>query len=105
LADIAVAALANPNGRIRDIIFPIANQSKLKSIVEEQRSRGEWAGRVYQIMRSSWASHYRSMLKPLLQCLGFRSNNVLYHPILNAVTWIEEQLDNPARIRWQHKPH
>lgn len=98
LADIAVAALASPNGRIKDIIFPIANQSKLKSIVEEQRNRGEWAGRVYQIMRSSWASHYRSMLKPLLQCLGFRSNNVLYHPILNAVTWIEEQLDNPARI-------
>ena len=98
LADIAVAALANPNGRIKDIIFPIANISQLQSIVGEQRSRGEWAGRVYQIMRSSWASHYRSMLRPLLECLCLRSNNVLYHPILNAITWIEEQLDNPARI-------
>ena len=39
-------------------------------------------------MRSSYASHYRRMLPPLLTALKFRSNNAMWRPILTALDQI-----------------
>ena len=49
-------------------------------------------------MRSSYASHYRRMLAPLLSVLEFRSNNAAWRPVLNALDWIRRMQDSGRRF-------
>lgn len=88
LADIAKAATGNPDGTVRNVIFPVAGETKLKAIVAEYKSRGAWEQRIHHTMRGSYASHYRRMLPPLLEVLEFRSNNAAHRPVLDALAWI-----------------
>ena len=61
LVDIATAALDHPEGRIADVIFPIAGAAKLQAVIEEHRRKGTLDTRIQQVMRGSYASHYRRM--------------------------------------------
>jgi TnpA family transposase len=88
LVDIAVAALDHPDGRVEDVIFPIAGAAKLRAVIDEHRAKGTLDTRIQQTMRNSYANHYRRMLPPLLQTLRFRSNNAMWHPILSALDLI-----------------
>ena len=88
LVEIAAAALDHPEGRIEDVIFPIAGAAKLRAVIDEHRAKGTLDARIQQTMRNSYASHYRRMLPPLLQALRFRSNNAMWHPILSALDLI-----------------
>lgn len=88
LVDIATAALDHPEGRIADVIFPIAGAAKLQAVIEEHRRKGTLDTRIQQVMRGSYARHYRRMLPPLLEALQFRSNNTMWHPILTALDLI-----------------
>lgn len=40
LVDIAGAAIDNPSGRVRDVIFPVAGETKLTAIINEYRAQG-----------------------------------------------------------------
>jgi len=42
LADIALASIDEPTGRICDVIFPVANESKLSSIIKEFKVKVGW---------------------------------------------------------------
>lgn len=88
LVEIAMAALDHPDGRIEDVIFPIAGAAKLRAVIDEHRAKGTLDARIQQTMRGSYASHYRRMLPPLLRALPFRSNNSMWHPILTALDQI-----------------
>ena len=71
LVDIATAALESPDGRVGDVIFPIAGAAKLRAVIEEHRVKGTLDTRVQKAMRNSYASHYRRMLQPLLSAQCF----------------------------------
>jgi len=98
LVDIAAAAIDDPGGRVCDVIFPIAGQAKLAAIIKEYRAKGALDRRIYEVMRGSYASHYRRMLPKLLSVLEFRSNNTAWRPVLNALDWIKSTLDNGCRF-------
>ncbi|MGI9434932.1 MAG: Tn3 family transposase, partial [Geminicoccaceae bacterium] len=98
LADIAVASIASPDGKVCDVIYPVAGERKLQAIIKEQKSRGSWTKRVYKVMRGSYARHYRRMLPRLLEVLDFRSNNRVHRPILEALDWIRRMADDPRRV-------
>jgi len=98
LADIAVASITSPQGKVCDVIYPVAGERKLKAIIEEQWSRGSWTKRVHKVMRGSYARHYRRMLPCLLKVLDFRSNNRLHRPILEALGWIQRMADDSRRV-------
>ena len=85
LVDIAVAAMLTPNGRVADVIYPIAGVTKLKAVIDEYRTKGALDNRIQTVMRGSYASHYRRMLPSLLSVLAFRSNNATWRPILDAL--------------------
>ncbi|MEP3298699.1 MAG: hypothetical protein ABJ007_00785 [Pseudophaeobacter sp.] len=84
LVEIATAAMLTPNGRVADVIYPIAGAVKLKAIIDEHRAKGTLDKQIQTVMRGSYASHYRRMLPPLLSALNFRSNNTSWRPILDA---------------------
>lgn len=88
LVEIATAAMLTPNGRVADVIYPIAGAAKLKAIIDEHRAKGTLDKQIQTVMRGSYASHYRRMLPPLLSALNFRSNNAGWRPILDALILI-----------------
>jgi len=71
LVEIATAAMLKPNGRVADVIYPIAGAAKLKAIIDEHRAKGTLDKQIQTVMRGSYASHYRRMLPPLLSALDF----------------------------------
>ncbi|QND54544.1 DUF4158 domain-containing protein (plasmid) [Phyllobacterium sp. 628] len=98
LVDIATAAIDEPSGRVCDVIFPVAGQAKLAAVIKEYRAKGALDRRIYEVMRGSYASHYRRMLPKLLSVLEFRSNNTAWRPVLNALEWIKRTLDDGSRF-------
>ncbi|WP_010661783.1 Tn3 family transposase [Brucella anthropi] len=98
LVEIASASIDEPAGRVCDVIFPIVGKDKLAAIVKESQAKGALDRRIYQVMRSSWANHYRRMLPSLLSVLEFRSNNTVWRPVLAALDWIRSKVDDGCRF-------
>lgn len=98
LVDIATAAMMAPNGRVSDVIFPVAGAAKLKAIIDEHRAKGTLDARIQMMMRGSWASHYRRMLPSLLTVLNFRSNNESWRPILDALSLLARLNEEGRRV-------
>lgn len=95
---IAEAALENPDGRVRDVIFPVAGVETLKSLQQEQKSSGPtYQRQVHRIIRSSYSNHYRRMLPEILTALTFCSNNARHRPVLDALHWLVRNRDNGQR--------
>ncbi|HDV5690335.1 TPA: Tn3 family transposase [Legionella pneumophila] len=95
LFNIAEICLEQPDGTIRDKIFPIIGQDKLKNIIDEYKKKGpKYQSLLHQQIRSSYASHYRRMLQPLLENIVFRSNNSEHQPILDALLLIKKYFDS-----------
>jgi len=98
LVEIASASIEEPSGRVCDVIFPIVGKDKLAAIVKESQAKGALDQRIYKVMRSSWANHYRRMLPDLLSVLEFRSNNTVWRPVLAALDWIRSRMDDGCRF-------
>lgn len=95
LFHIAEVCLDQPDGTIRDKIFPLIGQDKLRNIIDEYRKKGpKYQRLLHQQIRSSYASYYRRMVQPLLENVVFRSNNSGYQPILKALTLIKKYFDS-----------
>jgi len=52
---------------------------------EAQANDHAFRGRVRTVLRSSYGSHYRKMLPPVLGALRFRCNNAAYRPLMEAL--------------------
>ena len=91
LFKIADAALNNPDGIIKNVLFPIVNENTLSALVKEFKNTDfSYHKRVYKVMRSSYASHYRRMVPEILNILKFRSNNNIHQPIIEALDIIKK---------------
>ena len=91
LYKMAEAALNNPDGLIKEILFPIVNETTLSALVKELKNTGySYHKKVYTVMRSSYASHYRRMVPEILNILEFHSNNHVYQPIIEALGIIKK---------------
>jgi len=83
---VAGATLTNPEGRVKDVVFPIVGESTLRALVKEWKSTGPvYRYRVQTVIRSSYRGYYRRMLPRLLRTLEFRSNNTLHQPVIQAL--------------------
>jgi TnpA family transposase len=90
LFKLANAALGNPDGVIRDVLFGVVDEETLTAIIQEYGAQGPGYIRELQtIIRQSWGSHYRQMLFPILQALTFRSNNAHHRPVIKALSYIK----------------
>ena len=98
LADIASATLVNPDATVRDVVYPITGEDKLKVLANGQGEERIWAVMVFKLTRGSLRSHYRQLLKSLFTTLTFRSNNDLHRLLLDAISWIKLNADATMRI-------
>lgn len=95
---IAEVALANPQGVIQKVVYPVVSQETLKNLVKESKSSSTaYRQKVHTVMRSSFATHYRRMIPQLLEVLEFRSNNDIHHPIILALELLKKYMDSKAK--------
>jgi len=86
LGDLTEAVVENPDGIIRDVIFPIVDEATLRALLVDLRTTSRsYRRRVQIVMRRSYGHHYRRMVPPILQMLTFESNNALYRPLITAL--------------------
>ena len=95
---LAEVALAEPSGVIEKVIYPVVSQKTLRDLVAEYKANGTaYRQRVYTVMRSSFASHYRRMIPTLLSVLEFRSNNDIHRPVIQALELLKKYAQSKAR--------
>jgi hypothetical protein len=99
LVKIAEAACLQPEGTVRDVVFPAAGGANvLAAIVREHKASGSFERQVHTVLRSSYLGHYRRMLPAVLGVLEFRSNNVVHRPVLDAIDWLRRTGDDGRRV-------
>lgn len=87
---IAEAALAHPEGAVRDVVFPAAGgEATLADLRAEYRSKGgTWRQHQRRVFKASYTNHYRRGIIALVTALQFRSNNTAHRPVLDALELI-----------------
>lgn len=91
---LADATLAQPDGVVRDVVFPVVGEQTLRDLVKEWKATGP----TYRIalrttIRNSYRGHYRRMVPKLLATLEFRSNNARHCPIVQALGVVKRFAD------------
>jgi hypothetical protein len=101
LFHIAEASVEQPDGCVRDVVFPAAGgEQKLRDLVREYKSSGF---QVHTYLRASYASHYRRMVPQVLQALEFRSNNAVHQPLIEALELLKRYANSSQRLYPAHE--
>jgi hypothetical protein len=100
LFEIAGAAVARPDGTVRDVVFPVVGEQTLRDLVRERQSGPTYRTSLRTTIRSSYAGHYRRMVPRLLDALDFRSNNAVHRPVIEALALVRRY----AGTRVRHIP-
>lgn len=99
LFKIAEAAILNPEGRVKDIVYPIAGENILQNLIKEFKSSGPgYKKQVHKIIRSSYSSHYRRMVPKILETLEFRSGNTRHRPVMIALNLIQQRREKTQQF-------
>lgn len=93
---LAEAAVAEPGGTVRKVIYPVAGESTLKALAAEAAANeARYRARVRTALRSPYSNHWRRMLSPLLNALELKCNNTAYRPVMDAIDLLKRYLDQP----------
>ena len=95
LFKMAEAAMQDPDGIVRDVLFPVVGERTLADLVAEYRSAGPgYVRKIYAVVRASYGGHYRRILPLILNTLEFRSNNTMHRPVIDAIKLIRRHRDS-----------
>ena len=79
-------SLNQPDGIIKEVLYPTISEQTMKDIIKEFKFTGNrYRSRIYNFMRASYNHHYRRMVPEILDNLEFRSNNEVYQPVIQAL--------------------
>ena len=96
LYNMAEASVDNPDGTVKDVIYPVASEHTLRDVIAELKTTGTYDHQVRTKMRSSYGQHYRRMVPAILKLLTFRSNNEQYQPLIEALELLRAYADSTA---------
>ena len=99
LFQVAEAALAEPDGLVRDVVFPVVDEQTLGTLVKEAKATGA----AYQVqvqlkMRASYVGYYRQVIPSVLSSLEFRSNNAAHRPVIRALNLLKAYAGSARRF-------
>ena len=96
---VAEAALSDPDGLVREVVFPVVGEETLSAVVKEAKSTGAaYQEQVQLKMRSSYVSYYRPVISAVLGSLEFRSNNTAHRPIIRALGLLKAYAGSTKRF-------
>ncbi len=94
LYKMAQASLQYPDGTVRNVIYPIAKQEMLQSLVKDlKNNQHSFKGKVFTVIKGSYSHHYRRMFPEILGILDFKSNNESHKPVIEALEVVWKFLD------------
>lgn len=94
----AEAAVGNPEGTVREVLYPVIGEQTLKEVVKEYKGSGPaFRLNVHARLSSSYRGHYRRMLAPMLEALEFRSNNASHRPVIEALHLLRRYAGSTAK--------
>ncbi|HIA54138.1 MAG TPA: Tn3 family transposase [Candidatus Melainabacteria bacterium] len=94
---IANAALDNPDGTVRDVIFPVVGEQTLKDLIAEFKSSGSYfTQQVLAKATASYKHHYQRIFPRILRVLDFKSKAPALKPLMKAIKILstKDQLDD-----------
>ncbi len=98
LYQMANASLENPDGVVKEVIYPVVSEKTLVNLVKEFKSSGTaYHQKVHKVIRSSYSRHYRRLVPKLLAVLEFRSNNEIHRPVIKALELLKKYADSQQR--------
>ena len=93
LLKMAERSLQNPDGAVREVIYPVAKEETLRDLVKElKRNESAFKGSVFTKIMGSYSRHYRKMLPDILSMLDFRSNNDRHRPVIEALKILKKYM-------------
>ena len=92
------AALANPDGTVRAVLFPVVSEETLRDLLREFKETGGFSQQVHTVLRGTYKTHYRRMIPWVLTELEFRSNNQRHQPVIQALGLLKRYVDSYVRI-------
>jgi len=99
LFELADASLAQPDGVVREVVFPVAGEQTLRDLVKEWKATGPtYRTTLRTVIRNSYSGHYRRMVPKVLQALEFRSNNDGHRPVIRALELLRRYADSKLRV-------
>jgi hypothetical protein len=93
LFDLAGAVLDQPDGIVRDVVFPVVGEQTLHDLVKEGKATSEYRTTLRTVTRNSYKGHYRRMVPEILHVLEFRSNNEHHRPVIEALELVKRYAD------------
>ena len=97
---VAGAALAHPDDSVRSVVFPVVGETTLRDLVREAKANQQaFQTRVRTVLSGSYTNHYRRMLPQLLAALTFRSHNVDYRPVMDALDLLRRYAGRDGRAK------
>lgn len=97
LFEIAGALLDQPDGTVREVVFPVAGEQTLRDLVQEGKATGPaYRTMLRTVIRNSYKGHYRRLVPQLLEKLEFRSNNERHRPVIEAFALLKRYAASKA---------
>jgi len=91
LYKLAKAAKGQPDGLVKEVIYPAVSEQTLDAVIQETEADAGYARRVQLVTRSSYSHHYRRIVPTLLDALTFHCNNQRHQPVLEALALLQRQ--------------
>jgi hypothetical protein len=96
---LAEAALAHPEGTVKEVLFPVVDEQTLRDLVREGYATGPvYRQQLQTVIRNSYRWHYRQMLPAVLATLEFRSNNARHRPVIRALALLRKYASTKVRL-------
>jgi TnpA family transposase len=95
---LAEATLAEPDGVVRDVVFPVVGEQTLQDLVKEWKATGPtYRLTLRAVIRNSYRGHYRRVVPQLLVALDFLSNNDRHRPVMEALNLVKRFAESKVR--------
>ncbi|MDA8250394.1 MAG: Tn3 family transposase [Rhodospirillales bacterium] len=99
LFELADASLEQPDGIVREVVFPVVGKQTLRDLVKEWRATGPaYRSTLRTVIRNSYKGHYRRMVPEILRKLEFRSNNEHHRPVIDALDLLKRYADSTVHL-------
>lgn len=97
LYTLAKAAKNEPEGLVKDVIFPAVGEHLLDDVIREAEADDGYEKRVRLVTRASYGHHYRRIVPALLELLAFGCNNDRHRPVMNALDLLRKHRGRKAK--------
>ena len=96
---LAKAALAQPDGIVQEVLFPVVGEGTLRDVVREFEETGPlYREQLQRVVRNAYRSHYRRMLTRLLTTLTFQATSDRHQTLLEGLALVQKHAGSRSKL-------